>query len=458
MPDKKESPIESRKAAMDILAALEKSDELLDTIIDRFSHEHTALSPQDRRLANAIVFGVLRWRRRLDWIIRQYATIAPARISPSIRNILRIALFQIIFLDRVPDFAAVDTAVEMSKKLVSVKASRFVNGLLRNTVRKLPPDIHSILPDDPVAALAISQSFPDWLIHRWINRFGIEETTRLCGAMNQIPPVTIRTNTLKIGRKALMEVLKHECATIYETEYAPGGLSFFSPAKPIDQLSGFSGGLFQVQDEAAQIISHMLCPHPNETILDACAGLGGKTGHIAQLMKNTGKILAIDKDNEKLAKLAGEMKRLQVSNVKVRQMTLDMENHQQLPEFFDRVLLDAPCSGLGVIRRNPDIKWAINKKDLTRFAKRQHAYLDMLSRNVAPGGLLLYSVCTTEPEETDAVIEIFLKNHPEFKMLSDKSDLPVSLQTIVNDSGIFKSLPHIHPMDGFFAARLKRHS
>ena len=458
MSDAKGNPIDARKTALDILTVLEKSHDLLDTVLERFSHDLAALSSPDRRLANAIVFGVMRWRRRLDWIIRKNTTVAAAKISPAVQNILRIALFQILFLDRVPDFAAVDTAVEMTKKLVSFKASRFANGLLRNTVRKLPPDINSILPDDPAAALAISQSFPDWLIHRWISRFGIEETTRLCEAMNQIPPVTIRTNTIKISRKELMEMLTPLCAAISETEYAPAGLSFFGPSQPIDQLAGFKEGFFQVQDEAAQVVSHMLYPKPEETILDACAGLGGKTGHIAVLMNNTGNILAVDKDKEKLAKLSDEMERLKISNVYVRQMDLGGGDHRQLPEIFDRVLLDAPCSGLGVIRRNPDIKWATSKKDLARFAKRQHACLDMLSQNVASGGILVYSVCTTEPEETEAVVEIFLKTHPEFEIVTDKSDLPGNLKKIVNADGIFKSLPHIHHMDGFFAVRLKRRS
>jgi len=459
MPESKGNEIAARKAALDILNALDRGHDLLDKVMEDFAGDRmSALSPEDRRLANAIVFGVLRWRRRLDWIIRQHAAMPLDKISPEIRNILRIALFQMLFLDRVPDFAAVDTSVEIAKRFVSIKSSRFVNGLLRNTLRKLPSDINAILPDDAVAALAVSSSFPDWLIHRWVSRHGIDETARLCEAMNQIPPLTIRTNTLKIDRQSLMAMLYEVCEDVYKTEYTPDGLSFYSPVKPIDQLAPFKNGLFQVQDEAAQVASYLLLPEPNETILDACAGLGGKTGHIAQLMENSGKIFAVDKDEEKLTRLTNEMNRLGISIVNTCPINFDQPDWQKLPETFDRILLDAPCSGLGVIRRNPDIKWAAHKKDLKRFAKRQLAYLDELSQRLAPSGILVYAVCTTEPEETDGIIEKFLKLHPEFGMVAGTSGLPGNFRKIVDHNGVFRSLPHMQGMDGFFAVRLKRRS
>lgn len=458
MPDAKENEIAARKAALDILNMLERSHDLLDTVLERFSGQLATFSPEDRRLTNAIVFGVLRWRRRLDWIIRQKTERPVDKISPDIRNILRIAIFQMLFLDRVPDFAAVNTSVEMAKRLVSVKSSRFVNALLRNTLRKPPSDINTILPDDPIAALAISQSFPDWLIHRWVNRFGMDETRRLCEAMNQIPPVTIRTNTLRASRQALREMLDEICEKVFATEYGPEGLSFYGLSKSIDQLSPFKNGFFQVQDEAAQVVSHFLSPRPKETILDACAGLGGKTGHIAQLMGNTGKVFAIDKDMDKLKRLSGEMKRLGITSVNIWQMDLDRPQWQKLPDTFDRVLLDAPCSGLGVIRRNPDIKWATGKKNPDRFAGHQLSCLASVSQQVAPSGLLVYAVCTMEPEETDGVIEKFLRTHPQFDLVTDTFGLSGNLKNIIDSEGFFRSLPHIHHMDGFFAARMKRRS
>jgi len=450
--------IAARKIALDMLNHLARSDDLLDAVLEKFAGAQADISPEDRRLVNALVFGALRWRRRLDWLIKEHANLPPAKISPEIRNILRIALFQVFYLDRVPDFAAVNTAVEMAKRFVSVKSSRFVNGLLRNTLRNQPADMDSILPADPVSALAIAHSFPDWLVHRWVGRYGLDETRRLCDAMNRIPPLTVRTNTLKTSRDELRAMLFGLCEKIFETEYAPAGLSFLGPAAPIDQMTPFRAGLFTVQDEAAQVVTHLLCPKPDETILDACAGLGGKTGHIAQLMENAGRIFAVDKDQQKLSRLADDMARLGIANVTILPVDMDNSDCQQLDTCFDRILLDAPCSGIGVIRRNPDIKWAAHKKDMARFAERQLRYLHAVSQWVAPAGILVYAVCTIEPEETDHVIEHFLKTHSQFELVTDASTLSEKIQPIIDANGFFRSLPHMHGMDGFFAARLKRRS
>jgi 16S rRNA (cytosine967-C5)-methyltransferase len=276
--------------------------------------------------------------------------------------------------------------------------------------------------------------------------------------MNRIPPVTVRPNILKVSRDELRAMLFGMGENISETPYAPAGLSFWGPAAPIDQLAPFQAGLFTVQDEAAQVATHLLCPEPGETVLDACAGLGGKTGHMAQLMGNTGRILAIDKDPQKLSGLAEEMARLGITNVSIRRMNLSTPDWAEPPPRFDRILLDAPCSGIGVIRRNPDIKWAAHKKDLARFADRQLSYLRAVSQWVAPSGILVYAVCTIAPEETDQVIERFLKTHPQFESAAEGSGLSEKMQQLIDTQGFFRSLPHIHGMDGFFAARLKRRS
>lgn len=459
----------ARKAALDILIRLEKTNELLDTVLDTVLHSiadtggsarageaFTGFSPPDRKLINAIVYGVLRWRRRLDFLILQYAAQPGARISPEIMNILRMAVFQMVYLDRVPDFAVVNTSVEMAKRYVSVKSSRFVNGLLRNMLRNPVADIDAILPEDPARALAISQSFPDWLVRRWIARFGSEQAVRLCTAMNEIPPLTVRTNTLKTTRETLKAALAEACERIEATPYAPDGLCFYGPGRAIDQLDAFQRGWFQVQDEAAQLVTQLLDPQPGDKVLDACAGMGGKTGHIGQLMKNSGDILAADKDPRKLAKLESEMKRLGLSICRSSATDLDGPAELPLPADFDRILLDAPCSGIGVIRRNPDIKWAASKKNLSRFAGRQSAYLNKLAGHLAPSGTLLYVVCSIEPEETVNVIEKFLKNHPEFAMVTDTVGLSGRAGGLFDARGYFTSLPHRYPMDGFFAAGLKR--
>src|SRR6056297_613255 len=285
--------IAARKAALDILNWLDSSGDLLDTIMAAASADRLqGFSLADRRLVNAIVYGVLRWRRRIDWIIGKHANSPGQKIAPQVHNILRIGVFQILFLDRIPDFAAVNTSVELAKSSVSRKSSRFVNALLRGLLRNCPLDMEALLPREPVSALAISQSFPDWLVERWVRRFGLDEASRLCRALNQIPAITVRTNTLKTNRQQLQEELAKACEVVYPTQFAPGGLCFSGPEVPVAQMPPFADGWFQAQDEAAQLVSHLLSPAPGEAVLDACAGLGGKTAHIAQLLDGSGKIYA----------------------------------------------------------------------------------------------------------------------------------------------------------------------
>jgi 16S rRNA (cytosine967-C5)-methyltransferase len=458
MPKARTESITARRTALEILNRVEQTGRTLDQVLEERAPEMLQnLSPADRRLVNAIVYGVLRWRRRLDRLIQEHANMPAARISPGIGNILRIAAFQISFLDRVPDFAVVDTSVELAKQTVSVKSGRFVNGLLRNLLRSRPLEMDALLPADPVHAMAIRLSFPDWLARRWVRRFGIEEAVRLCEALNWIPPLTVRTNTLRISRDDLKEMLGPDCEGVSTTPYAPEGLFFAAPSKPIDQLQAFCRGFFQVQDEAAQLVSRLLSPKPGETILDACSGMGGKTGHIGQLMNNTGAVFAADKQAHKLERLAAEMERLSISIVKTRRLDLDDPSPEGLPHSFDRILLDAPCSGTGVIRRNPDIKWVRAKQDLARFARRQLAYLCALADRVASGGMLVYAVCSMEPEETSQVVENFLKIHPEFAIVADVPDFnEKEAASPMDEKGFFVSLPHLHGMDGFFAVRMKR--
>jgi 16S rRNA (cytosine967-C5)-methyltransferase len=243
---------------------------------------------------------------------------------------------------------------------------------------------------------------------------------------------------------------------ISRTPYAPDGLSLFNPKTSIPEIESFKDGWFQVQDEAAQLVSHLLNPQPGENILDACAGLGGKTGHIAQMMGNQGAVVAMDKDKRKLLQLKGEMKRLGVSMVTTKCYDLNTPPRKRdFPE-FDRVLLDAPCSGLGVLRRNPDIKWTMSKKRLTLHQKKQGAFLNNLAHFVKPSGVLVFAVCSLEPEENEAVINDFLNKHSNFVIEDSILRLPFKARSFVDDNRCLRTLPHVHNMDGFFSVSLKR--
>jgi 16S rRNA (cytosine967-C5)-methyltransferase len=350
----------------------------------------------------------------------------------------------------------VNTSVEMTKTVAGPWVVRYVNGLLRNTVRGYRHVNFPGFDKDPVHALAIRKSFPKWLIKRWLDRFGLKETALLCDAINTIPPITVRCNTLKTSREKLVKALEGCAEKVEITHYAPDGVFFFNPKISVPQIRAFEEGLFQVQDEAAQLVTLLLNPQPGETILDACSGLGGKTGHIAQIMKNSGKLVAMDKDEHKLLRLGSEMHRLGVSIVTTYLHDLNNPLPRNDLGNFDRILLDAPCSGLGVLRRNPDTKWRPSRQHPEYWQKRQSLFLDNLAHLVKPSGVLVYAVCSMEPEENEAVIKDFLNKHDQFAIEKKPAGLLFDACSLITGNGYLKTLPHLNNMDGFFSVCMKR--
>ncbi len=444
-------PPSPRKIALNILNTLDATRTTLDRAMDAAIAEGISLSRRDRALLNALVYGVLRWRGRIDWIIDHFSKTPFKKIDPPILNILRLGLFQIIYLDRIPLSAAVNTSVEMAKSKQKPWVAGFVNALLRNGAKRHRSVLFPDPLKNPTAWLSAEKSFPPWLIKKWLARFGIDETGNLCDAVNTIPPITARTNTLKTTRRALLISLENEVLNPVPTDFSPSGIRFSTLKTAVADIQSFKNGEFQIQDEAAQIISMLLNPQPDETILDACAGLGGKTGHIAQLMKNRGSIAAVDNSSDKLHRLEAEMKRLGIKIVTTRRHDLLRKPIPGNLGLFDRILLDAPCSGLGVIRRNPDTKWAASKKDLSRYQARQISLLTNLAPRVKQNGRLVYAVCSTEVEENEAVVEYFLQKNPCFTI--DKTPIApaAGAASLISPKGWFRSFPHQHDMDGFFA-------
>ena len=446
----------ARNTALFILNTLDRGRKTLDRVLEEdITDKERYLSKRDRALVNALVYGVIRRRGTLDWIIDYFSDTRLNAIDSNILNILRLGLFQIIYLDKIPVSAAVNTSVEMAKSFTSPKVVRFVNAVLRSSVRNYKKVTFPDRNKDPVKALSTTKSFPEWLIKKWLDCFGLEETEVICDAVNNIPPITVRTNTLKISREDLINKLESDVELIDYTSYSPDGIYFFKPKLPIPKMKTFKNGWFQVQDEAAQLVTYLLNPQPGETILDACAGLGGKTGHIAQMMKNKGKIVAMDKNNEKLLRHESEMKRLGISIVQTCIHNLDKPFDKNYINRFDRILLDAPCSGLGVLRRNPDIKWLMSKKNLIHYKEKQVKFLDNISYLVKPSGVLVYAVCSTEPEENEEVIKVFLNKHPEFVIEKKPDGLPFNARSLVNKNGYLITFPHTNNMDGFFSVCLR---
>ena len=445
----------ARKTALLILNTLNTTRKPLDDILADLFDEGRQ-SKLDKAFTYSLVYGVLRWQNRLDWIIKYFSHVKIHRIDPDVLNILRMGLFQIIFLDRVPISAAVNTSVELSKKQGNAWVVKFVNALLRKAGAAYDTVPFPNYEKNPVLSLTTEYSFPEWLIKRWLQRFGPVEIKRLCTFLNTIPPITVRTNRLKTDRDSLIRLLEQETATVFRTTVSPDGISFLGPKLPIPQLTSYQKGWFQVQDEAAQLVTWMLNPHPGETVLDACAGLGGKTGHIAQLMQNKGRIIAMDRHRQKLSRLRSEMMHLGVSIVTTNTHDMNIPFDINRTRRFDRIILDAPCSGLGVLRRNPDAKWVMSKSNLASYQKQQVTFLETLAPLVKADGILVYTVCSIEPEENEGAVMEFLKNHPSFIIDKDFRNLPPQLASLIDQKGFFRTVPHTSNMDGFFAVRLKR--
>ena len=465
-----------RQAAAVILGQVADGRHTLDQALDRFHSRGTQLSFRDQRLFQALVFGVLRQQGRLDWIIDQISRTPVKKMDPPVRTILRLGLFQIGFMDRIPVSAAVNTSVEIAKGLAPPWVVKLINAVLRRAAREwdqIP------LPDpvkDPVKFLSVKYSHPAWMVRRWCNRWGRQAAQDHCAANNAISPLGLRTNTLRTDRNTLVEALTGEVGSLSIGRFSPWHLNVTAPRTPLATILPFKNGWFQVQDEAAQLAARIADPRPGEQILDACAGLGGKTGALAQLMKNRGTILAIDRSAAKLNQLEKAMQRLGITNVATQAVDLMAPHPFENSDYrFDRILLDAPCSGLGVIRRNPDTKWRARPQDLPRHGKRQYRLLKRIAPLVKPGGYLVYVVCSTEPEENGGVIERFLEKHPKFQQESiladerkkkygrgEKKKAPSTgpraqaLHLLTKD-GFLQTRPHVQGLDGFFVARLRRH-
>jgi len=446
----------ARKQALTLLTELEHNRHTnLDQLLDARRSTDQSISRRDRALRQALVFGVLRSRNRLDWVIRHFSKTRFRKIDPTIKNILRLGIYQLLYMDRIPASAAVHTAVELAKDAAAPWTVKFVNGLLRSVAREPEavrfPDVAS----DPVKAISVRNSLPQWLARRWLTRWGRDECNRLCEAINAIPPLSLRTNTLATNRMDLIASLKTIAAEVIPTPHSPEGISLQGMQTDLTAIPEFAAGAFQVQDEAAQLISHCLALKPGLRILDACAGLGVKTGHMAQLTENKCEIVAIDSVDSKLKVLQKEMQRLGVTNVKTARHDWLVAPDPDVLGTFERVLLDAPCSGLGVLRRNPDTRWQRTEPDLKRYAERQQVFLNHLAPLVKPGGLLVYAVCSMEPEENEQVVQHFLDQNKHFTQVAIHMEVVHAPTALTGADHCFRTFPHRHAMDGFFAASLQ---
>jgi 16S rRNA (cytosine967-C5)-methyltransferase len=420
--------------------------------------------PRERSLAFELVYGVLRQRGTLDWRLNEVSKRPVERLPLPVATVLRLGAYQLLYLDRIPQSAAVNESVSLVKSVRDRDWSGYVNAVLRALLREpAPPWPDSAV--DPVAALSVRYSCPAWLVQRWIERLGAQTAQHLCEATTLMPPLTIRANTLLVTRDALHDRLTEAGVENCPLPVSPVGLMLGTQGA-ITELPFFQDGWFYVEDEAAQLVPPLLDPQPGERILDACAAPGGKATHMAALMRNDGEIVAVDLNAARLRLVEENCARLGVSIVKPVALDAarlgDRRTGSSSPALlespFDRILVDAPCSGLGVLRRHPEGKWHKGAAQIPRHQSRQSAILRRTSRLLRPGGVIVYSTCSTEPEENERVIEDFCADHADFSREAVTPWLPPSGRNLVTAHGDFSTMTSITSMDGFFAARLRKAS
>ncbi len=418
------------------------------------------LPDRERAFFMELTYGVLRQRDLLDRAISLFVTRPPK--GPT-RDNLRLAAYQLLFT-RVPERAAVHEAVEMEKSFPSGKPA-LVNAVLRSFLRKrdsvdgLIGSLGKAAADPSLSAkertraISALTSHPEWLVKRWAGRLGIEEASALCEANNRIPPFTLRVNTMRAAREEVLSMLSERDIQAETTRFSPSGIKILSLKRTFRGMD-FLARFCTPQDEAAQLVGFLADPKPGEKVLDACAAPGGKTTHMAELMRDTGRILAIDVDEGRIKRMEENIERLGLESVQVLRADM-IEESKRLAAEFDRVLVDAPCSSLGVMRRNPDVRYRHTERDLPAFKRKQLALLRAASETVRPGGFLVYSTCSTEPEEGEDVIREFLESEEGF--VSIRPEAPF-FKGLSFDMGFHfvRTWPQRQDMDGFFAAKLRK--
>ena len=446
----------ARYAAIETLFTLKKTRLPVKQLFQKFIDDYD-LQVKDRQLAMNFIYGVLRQRQYLDSLLEILCRQPLNRIKPRVYQALSVGLYQIFFLDRIPESAAVNETVNSLKAAgTPAKLTGFVNGVLRASIRqkdslpkpKIPQEITDIL------------NHPKWMTDRWQKYFGDENTVQICASNHEEPQLTLRANSSLITRSELIKNLTEQNIDAITGKYATESIILPTYRGAIDALPGFSQGHFQVQDQAAQLSSLLLGPFKSGgNYLDACAGLGGKTSHLAELISTTSdspltdvQLVALEPEEGRFCKLQENLARLPYTQT-VSCLKSTIEDFSETnTTLYDGVMIDAPCSGTGVTGRHPDIRWNRQVEDIEKYTKTQLSLLRLAAKIVKPGGVLLYATCSIEPEENSGVIEIFLQEYPQFTQSNCGDFLPDSATQLLRD-GCLAPI-HTEGIDGFFATRL----
>lgn len=444
-----------REIALKTLVSIEQEKSYSNIILNKMIKENSKiLSEKDKAFISELVYGIISMKLTLDEIIKKYSNIKIKKISIWILNVLRMGIYQIIFLDKVPKSAAVNESVNLAKRYGHKASSNFVNAILRK-INKSDYDELFLIKND-IERISKTRSMPEWIIKELLKDRNIEEVDKICKNLNNRPKVQIRVNTLKTTKEELETILQKEDIKCSRIEEMPNFLD--ANIKNIENFEYFKKGYFTVQDISAGLTAEILSPKENEIILDACAAPGGKTTYMAELMKNKGEVIAWDIHKHRVDLIKENANRLGIDIIKAETQDSTKFN-PKYENYFDKILLDVPCLGIGVIKRKPDIKWQKSEKDIQEIVDLQFKILENISRYLKPGGFLVYSTCSILKEENEEQIEKFLEKHSEYERVSiDEINTLGNIEDIkkkFTKNGYFKIEPD-ESKDGFFIEKLRK--
>ncbi|HEU4963086.1 MAG TPA: 16S rRNA (cytosine(967)-C(5))-methyltransferase RsmB [Bacilli bacterium] len=443
--------VSARELALDVLLAVETRGAYSNLALTNALRQ-ARLDSRDVGLTTELVYGTVGRLNTLDYYLKPQLKTPLHKLEPWVRNLLRLTVYQLFFLERIPHFAAINEAVEIAKRR-GRKASGFINGVLRATLRnqdnlKLPSP-----QKDWVRHISIKHAHPDWMVETWERTFGRDATEAICEANNTRPAFSLRVNTHRTTRDELLQSLRESGIEATPSTVSPDGI-LLDEGLDITALPAFRDGLCTVQDESSMLVAQAVAPEPGQRVLDCCAAPGGKTTHLAELMHDDGEVLAVDIHDHKIELIHNIADRLGLTSI--RTAAGDIRDVISDAGTFDRILLDAPCSGLGVIRRKPDLKWRKEPVDVHDIADIQQDLLDAVSGALKPGGYLIYSTCTIMPEENEELVQEFLNTHPDFEPAPIGDVLPAGVRPADPNAWFVQILPQDFNSDGFFISRLRR--
>ncbi|WP_042356293.1 16S rRNA (cytosine(967)-C(5))-methyltransferase RsmB [Bacillus rubiinfantis] len=439
-----------RETALDLLVTIEKSQSYSNLLLN---HEikKQQLPQKDVGLLTELIYGTLQRRMTLDYFIKPFV-VKSKKLEPWVLHLLRMTVYQLVYLDRIPDHAAINEAVELAKKRGHRGIAGLVNGVLRSMQRDGLPALDAIA--NLVERLSIETSHPQWLVERWIQQFGYEKTRKMCEVNLTAPLQTARVNLVRISRDECVKILENEGFMIEKSPVIPEAIR--SLKGNLAASTAFKQGFITIQDESSMLVAYALGLKKGETILDACAAPGGKSTHIAEKLQQTGTVISIDLHEHKVKLIKENAARLGLTNIDTHVFDSRQVGEHFSTESFDKILLDAPCSGFGVMRRKPDIKYSKKEQDVSQLSKIQVNLLQAVAPMLKQGGILVYSTCTVDKQENEQTMQAFLRDHPEFVEDTElKERMPEAIQPLIThfDLQIF---PQDFGSDGFYIAALRK--